>query len=174
MYDRVGALNLEFQADTGVASRSFTFFGNTTVTTGNLVIGTSGKGIDFAASGGDVLAHYDEGTFTPTDASGAGLTFVSASAKYTRIGRQVFVKLTVEFPTTADASGITIGGLPYTSSNDSLGSVGTVLCNANLLCVSYVGPAATTIRLFDGANLNDRLNVQFSAKTAIISISYFV
>ena len=46
--------------------------GNTTITSGNLVIGTSGNGIDFSATSNssgtmssELLDDYEEGTFTP-------------------------------------------------------------------------------------------------------------
>ena len=68
---------------------------------GNLVIGTAGKGIDYSAqtatsaSGatatGEVLVHYEEGTWTPNLTTSNGGTY-NASHRYgyyTRIGRMV-------------------------------------------------------------------------------------
>lgn len=83
----------------------------------------AGKGINFSANGGDVLTQYDEGTWTPTDASGAGLTFASATGKYTRIGRQVTYFAWVTYPTTASGAAAVIGGLPFVaaSTNDGHG-----------------------------------------------------
>ena len=63
------------------AAQSFT--GNQTLSTGNLIIGTSGKGIDFTAAGGTVLNDYEEGTFTPTLSSTATPPTVSAYANRT-------------------------------------------------------------------------------------------
>jgi|LakMenEpi03Aug12_release.lakeMendotaPanAssembly.Ray.scaffolds.fasta_scaffold374178_2 hypothetical protein len=65
--------------------------GDVSVNTGNLVIGTSGKGIDFSAAGGDVLTIYDEGTWTPTFTN-CGVASASV-AKYTRIGRCVSIQM---------------------------------------------------------------------------------
>ena len=80
-----------------------TLVGNVTLSTGNLVIGTAGKGIDFAitSSGSgtmtsELLADYEEGTWVPTQ--GAGLTVVGAFTSYgsyTKIGRLVSVYGTV-------------------------------------------------------------------------------
>lgn len=122
------------------------------------------------------IANYpiQEGAFTPIDSSGAGLTFASSSGKYTKIGRQVFVKFTVEYPATADASATAIGGLPFTSSNDGLNNCGPVICNANLLTFANVPPNSTLVNLFDGANLNQRTNANFSGKTAIVNLTYMV
>ena len=64
----------------------------------NLVIGTSGKGIDFSANTpaagktSTLLNWYEEGTWTPNQ--GGGLTVIgtfSSSGTYTRIGRQVTI-----------------------------------------------------------------------------------
>jgi hypothetical protein len=97
------------------AAQSFT--GDQTLSTGNLVIGTSGKGIDFSATAGtgtsELLADYEEGTWTPTDGSGAGLTFGSAAGAYTKIGRMVYWQATILYPTTASASGASIASLPF-------------------------------------------------------------
>jgi hypothetical protein len=86
--------------------------GNVTVSTGNLVIGTSGKGIDFSATAGtgtsELLADYEEGTWSPLitntiiDATMAAGTF----GTYTKIGRLVTCQIYVE---TTNLNGI-IGG----------------------------------------------------------------
>lgn len=97
------------------------FDGDISVLTGNLVIGTSGKGIDFSATPGtgtsELLADYEEGTWTPVDGSGAGLTFSTAVGHYTKIGRMVTVVFNVVYPSTANASAARVGGLPFTSAN---------------------------------------------------------
>lgn len=59
--------------------------------------------------------HYSEGSWTPTDASGAGLSFSAATGGYTKIGRMVFAYGQVTYPSTADASNAKIGGLPFSS-----------------------------------------------------------
>ena len=56
---------------TGISTPGLTnSSGDMTITNGNLVLGTSGKGIDFSATSGtgtsELLADYEEGTFTPT------------------------------------------------------------------------------------------------------------
>ena len=68
--------------------------GNVTVSNGDLVMGTSGKGIDFSATAGtgtsEILADYEEGTWSPTPSGGGNLTSqVSVSARYTKVGRLV-------------------------------------------------------------------------------------
>jgi hypothetical protein len=101
------------------AAQSFT--GDQTLATGNLVIGTSGKGIDFSATPGtgtsELFADYEEGTWTPSDSSGASLVYTVADGVYTKIGRLVEASFAIVFPATVSAAAIRIGGLPFTSKN---------------------------------------------------------
>jgi len=92
--------------------------------TGNLVVGTAAKGIDFSANThaagmtSELLNWYEEGTWTPTMTSASGTTTVNTSSGlYTRIGRSVFVEWYVDYTTDASvsASNFTFGGLPFTS-----------------------------------------------------------
>jgi len=100
-----------------------TFVGDVTLSTGNLVIGTSGKGIDFSITShpagmtSELLADYEEGTFTP--AQGSGLTVVGAYSsvgRYTKIGRTVFVSgILIGATTIATTAGTQMfTGLPFT------------------------------------------------------------
>jgi hypothetical protein len=94
-----------------------------TVNTGNLVIGTSGKGIDFSATShpagmtSELLSDYEEGTWTPTNTNALTVN----SAKYTKIGRIVICT----FDITANVLGTTgdMGGLPFNATNPTSGGV---------------------------------------------------
>ena len=77
-------------------------------------------------------AHYAEGTWTPTDASGAGLTFSTAIGYYIKIGRLVMVQGQVVYPATADGSDSLIGGLPFTNSGGH-GALATGFGAVNLM-----------------------------------------
>jgi hypothetical protein len=101
-----------------------------TLTTGNLIV-SNGKGIDFSATPGtgtsELLADYEEGTWTPSDTSGAGLTLtITGTSTYTKIGRQVIVNADITYPLTANASLTLVGGLPFTTSAapNGAGSIG--------------------------------------------------
>ena len=87
---------------------------------------SSGTGIAFpatqsASSDANTLDDYEEGTWTPTDGSGAGLTFSATSGNclYTKIGRLVTVSFVIVYPTTASSATNQINGLPFTASNTS-------------------------------------------------------
>ncbi len=120
--------------------------GDVTLSTGNLVIGTSGKGIDFSATAGtgtsELLADYEEGTWTPNQ--GAGLVVVgafSSTGRYTKIGRQVTVigKVSGATSISVGASGIISTNLPFTSAVETIG----IATNDNLAVSggTYVGAA---------------------------------
>ena len=68
-----------------------------------------------ASSGANVLDDYEEGTWTPTDASGAALSLSSAGGYYIKVGRLVTFQGTATYPSTSDGSTAKIGGLPFTS-----------------------------------------------------------
>jgi hypothetical protein len=87
----------------------------------NLVIGTSGKGIDFSATPGtgtsELLADYEEGDWTPVPTSGSGsITSYTSSGRYTKTGRIVVLVAEITITNGGTASGLmTISGLPFTS-----------------------------------------------------------
>ena len=93
---------------------------NLTVNAGNVVIGTSGKGIDFSATPGtgtsELLADYEEGTWTPVVTSSIGaITSYTSSGNYTKVGRVVVISgfITITNNGTGLGNG-EIAGLPFT------------------------------------------------------------
>jgi len=117
--------NLVFSTSPSITTP--TLVGDVTLSTGNLVIGTSGKGIDFTATPGtgtsELFADYEEGTWTPADASGASLSITVNAAYYTKIGRTVNFYLDVTYPSTASASSAALT-LPFTATADGGGGIG--------------------------------------------------
>ena len=88
---------------------------------GNINIPVSNAGINFnnsSAIGASTLTDYETGSWTPTDASGAGLTFTSVYASYVKIGKTVTVTYTFNYPTTVNTASTSISGLPFTSANN--------------------------------------------------------
>lgn len=55
---------------------------------------------------------YTSGTWTPVDASGAGLTFAGVSARYIKIGNMVRIWAYLFYPVQSDPTTAKIGGLP--------------------------------------------------------------
>jgi len=96
--------------------------GNVTVSTGNLVIGTSGKGIDFSATAGtgtsELLDDYEEGSWTPvvTGSSSAGTgTYGNQIGLYTKVGRVVHFQCWLQVSAHTGTGVTLINGLPFTS-----------------------------------------------------------
>jgi hypothetical protein len=100
---------------------------------GNLAFPT-GKGIDFSATASgsgtmtsELLNDYEEGTWTGTLTGGTTnpTVPVTATGKYTKIGRQVTVVIYFQNVSTVGASGVVgITGLPFTEDGER--AVGTV------------------------------------------------
>jgi hypothetical protein len=89
--------------------------------TGNFVVGTSGQGVDFSATPGtgtsELLADYEEGTWTPTvtPQTGSFTTVTAGTSTYTKIGRIVTVNARFTLTNSGTGAGVmTIAGLPYT------------------------------------------------------------
>jgi hypothetical protein len=61
-------------------------------------------------------------SWTPTDQSGASLSFTAVSAQYTQIGNMVFAYGTLTYPTTADGSAAKIS-LPVAVPNQAYAAV---------------------------------------------------
>jgi len=90
----------------------------TTIGVGNATPSTSGSGITFpatqsASTNANTLDDYEEGDWTPTDASGAGLTLTVNGAQYVKIGRMVYGWLWITYPSTANGNYAEVGGLPF-------------------------------------------------------------
>ena len=96
--------------------------GNTSLLTGNLVIGTAAKGIDFSANThaagmtSELLNDYEEGTWEPVVTATTGtLTTVTATGNYTKVGRSITVNFQVTLTNIGTASGALIVTLPYSA-----------------------------------------------------------
>jgi len=134
--------------------------GNATVNKGNLVIGTAAKGIDFSANANapgmtsELLNWYEQGTWTPSDGSGAGLSLTVANATYTRIGRLVTANFAITYPATANATNARIGGLPFTSSSVGFSHPMVVsFCQTGICKSGLVDTSATTFLLSDTSGI---------------------
>lgn len=86
-----------------------------------------------ASSNANTFDDYEEGTWTATDASGAGLSFSSVEGQYVKMGSLVIAAFTATYPATVDASAARIGGLPYAafSTTNSIWGGGVVYTNSS-------------------------------------------
>ena len=111
---------------TGKPLVDFENSGDVEIRTGNLVISTAGKGIDFSAqtatatgtTTSELLDHYEEGTFTPVVSDGTNNATMNSTYEdhyYTRIGRVVHCTGYLATDGMGSVSGdLRITGLPFT------------------------------------------------------------
>ena len=110
---------------------------NLKVVSGNLVIGTAGKGIDFSAQTAssatgttvtsELLDHYEEGNWLPDirGSSTAGTaTYTSRNGRYVRIGRIVHVYTDVRWSAHTGSGGLEVHGLPFPQTGGYWGHFG--------------------------------------------------
>lgn len=174
-YNNAGA----FGGISGVTTDGTRMTASTTIGVGAATPSTSGVGITFpatqsASTNANTLDDYEEGTWTPADASGAGLSFTSAAtASYIKVGRIVTVNCTVNYPTTASGSSAKISGLPFTSHDGiyygSVRGIGTAITAP----VIQIGASSTTIEFFLSGNGGGAVtNVSLSSTSPYASITY--
>ena len=149
----------------------------TFTTGGNLNFQVSNAGISFnnsGAIGAATLNDYETGTWTPTDASGAGLTISQNVSTYTKIGRMVYLTLYIGFPVTANGNTVQIGGLPFNIANIS-GSIvyapGTLSTSAAVTGYARIN-GTNTIYLYSSSTSNGYNNASFSNSYIITNICY--
>ena len=158
--------------------------GNVEVNNGNLVIGTSGKGIDFSATsdGGvstpsELLDDYEEGTWTPvlegsTNAGSYSYDTYRTGGTYTRIGNTVFARgsLRPQDPSpSSDTKGVgnfVINGWPYAPINQT----GTTSWPYSHAVVMKQGGFTTSSTTFATRGDSNGLNVYEQSTTTIVSI----
>jgi hypothetical protein len=140
--------------------------GNTVIKNGNLVIGTSGQGVDFSATPGtgtsELFADYEEGIFTPTVGGTWTTNPTGLNGTYTKMGRTVYITLT--FTGGAKTSGTSgwIDSMPYSINVSGTGSV----VDSNIVSYGSVLAANTTRAWLT--------SIVFGAGTNYVSFSYMV
>jgi hypothetical protein len=160
------------------------------VIAGNLVIGTSGKGIDFSADPSapgmtsELLDDYEEGTWTPTLAFGGASTGIAYGAQlgtYTKIGNVVQARFTIVLSNKGSATGnATIEGLPFTVGGAAPCSATTILASnfaANAPQIGYAGNSTTSVlpTAFNAAGSVQNLDTDFANNTRLdMWVEYFV
>ena len=110
--------NLVFSTSPTITTPSIT--GNATLSTGNLVIGTSGKGIDFSITShpagmtSELLADYEEGTWTPVLQFDANTQTITVNlATYVKIGKSVTINMQITWAAKVSSGRVFITGLPF-------------------------------------------------------------
>jgi hypothetical protein len=150
--------------------------GNIKATTGNLVIGTAGKGIDFDPAGSGAAANllddYEEGTWTAVIVPAGGSVAMNYTVcGYTKIGRVVHITGECNLSSVSSPTGaVTVTGLPFVNSaNTQRSSRVSCYIQAHTLdlapsgvCVGHLGAGASGLSVsavnnFVGADMGANL-----------------
>ncbi len=95
-----------------------TFTGQATIPTINLTGGQIAfPSTHVPSSDANTLDDYEEGTWTPTDVSGAGLTLSNVGSSYVKVGQMVLVQSYINWPVTGSSASTQVGGLPFVVTN---------------------------------------------------------
>jgi hypothetical protein len=149
-----------------------------TLGVGNTTPSTSGAGITFpatqsASSDANTLDDYEEGTWTPTDASGASIGITPTTSYYIKVGRLVTCWTQIQYPSTANGSVAKIGGYPFAATSAEAFRSGTMIgykSSATLTTVLLQLAAANNdFRDSTGTSLT---NAQMSSVNIYYAVTY--
>jgi hypothetical protein len=165
-------------ASTFAAVNASTLVTTTSIGVGNVTLSGSGSGVQFpatqsASTNANTLDDYEEGTWTPVDGSGASLSFTTANATYTKVGRFVSLVCSLSFPSTASASVANISGFPFTIATNAYPPAIT-MTDALINIVGNGMSATTGMRLWKQGSNQYVINVEMSLKSLDFVINYSV
>jgi hypothetical protein len=146
---------------------------NLTIADGNLVVGTSGHGIDFSAETGDgpsvtseLLDSYEEGHIGTIGISVSGSDVVDSANSnkyYIKVGRVVHLYFHIVLDGTMPAGTYSLTGMPFTSSNSNPAHRGAGVANAQDASSSYGQ---------DGNYVSVRTNENSTSLTIYVPVQY--
>jgi hypothetical protein len=138
-----------------------TRFGNQTIESGNLVIATPGKGVDFTATSSgtgtmtsELFNDYEEGTFVPTiiglAVTGAG-NYQAQFGSYTKIGNVVFFSAYLVWSAHTGSGDMAVSGLPFNSGPLRFGTAsvapGNIALTAGNVMISFITQGVNYVNL---------------------------
>jgi len=160
----------------GFFSRNVTIGGTLSIT--GAITATAGQiafpATQSASSNANTLDDYEEGTWTPTDGSGAALSLTLGVCQYVKIAQLVIATADVTYPSTVNGAQATIAGLPFT--NQATNACGAMVNYSNYAADfrGLVTSADTTIlfyKITGAALLNSDLSTLIVRFTAIYRAS---
>jgi hypothetical protein len=163
-----------FSFNSAATSAQFNFvMGATPVTNTFSFPVTTGYSYTWPAASGTV-GITSTGTWTPIDASGASLSFSTATGTYIQIGNIVIATAQVVYPSTVNGSAAIIGGLPVVtgSTNQKMGG-SVVKTTVSTLAHATTLTSNTAFSLFTTAGVGV-LNSAMSLSTNTFQLIYFI
>jgi len=120
----------------------------------------------------NALDDYEEGTYSVTDQSGAGLSFTVTSNRYVKIGKLVWISIELTYPTTTNTAGVRIS-LPFTNSTAQRTTMACVTNRSDVTVSGYVSNLPTAIGIIESAASPVAVtNASLSGKYVIIGGVY--
>lgn len=114
---------------------------------------------------------FISGTWIPTDASGATLTFTNNGSFYTRVGNTVTVATSMTFPSTVNTANIVITGLPFIARCPCTGVL--LQGTASAGDVGFI-PATTTSIYIYGTSFTRKTNANYSTIALYFTATYLI
>lgn len=169
-----------------------TRYGDQTIVDGNLVIGTSGKGIDFSVNPGggtvtsELLDDYEEGTFASTllfGGSNTGMSYNAQGGWYTKVGDTVHFTIFIQLGLKGSSTGaVTVGGLPFVAKNTnsrkySINVTGQSLALLTGGLFGVIDENTSVIKVYQsdatgGSAITDTAFTQYSSDNVIVTGTY--
>ena len=187
-----GRIKLQTNSTTALTIDGSSSNGNITANTGNIIIGTGGKGIDFSAqtatsvtgasTTAEILDHYEEGSWTPVFINVNTPTYTTQYGIFTRVGRMVLLhgQISVSSIDTSDGSTVNIGGFPFVGNSSAetclftFGRYTNLLPEAKLDDFTNARFGGTFVMLHEGNNADISYAELNSSGTIQFSVSYMM
>ena len=108
------------------------------------ILASGGLTFNGDTAAANALDDYEEGTWTPTDASGGAQNPLTASGRYTKIGNLLFCAFDVTYPNTADTA-VAAVSLPFSAGPTNLQGAGAFAWqNHGSLMTIYMGSSSNS------------------------------
>lgn len=117
------------------------------------------------------LDDYEEGTWTPSDGSGAGLSLTVSGASYVKIGQQVMAAMNIVYPVTASGANSQINGLPFTARSGGQTATASVGYSTFGAIDVFIADGTTTLNFYTAAGVA-LTNLQLSGQTIVVTLPY--
>lgn len=153
---------------------TLTASGNITSSAGNIVIGTSGKGIDFSATSGtgtsELFSDYEEGSWSPVLNAYEGTPTISGY--YVKIGQMVHLECSIELDGTVDGSGYIITNLPFSAASPYFGGGTLVQNDGGVTDLLVRMNSSSHLRIHNSSNVIQSYFAVGASSTIVINAQY--
>ena len=136
------------------------------------ILSSGGMTFNGDTAAANALDDYEEGTYSVTDQSGAGLSFTVNGNRYVKIGKLVWIGIELVFPTTSDTNIVSIS-LPYAQSTAQRASLSCVTNRSDVTVQGYASTGTARVGIIESAASPVNVtNASLSGKYVIIGGVY--